>query len=104
MIGPISHRQAWFIIPLESALQEVCVNFFLYLFLSLTPAMRRGGLLLLVLTACIMSTVVHGRLPELVLTNDERKAVPVASFGFLSGGTLSLDLRDLQVTANCLRK
>ncbi|KAI7853006.1 lung seven transmembrane receptor-domain-containing protein [Circinella umbellata] len=36
--------------------------------------------------------------PELVLTHDDRKAIQVASFGFLAGGQLSLNLQDFDLS------
>lgn len=52
----------------------------------------------LLVALIIYSLTADALLPELVLDQDDRKAVQVASFGFLTGGQLSLDLRDLVVT------
>ncbi|CDS03022.1 hypothetical protein LRAMOSA00424 [Lichtheimia ramosa] len=49
----------------------------------------------LLVALIIYSLTADALLPELVLDQDDRKAVQVASFGFLTGGQLSLDLRDL---------
>ncbi|KAI8136662.1 lung seven transmembrane receptor-domain-containing protein [Fennellomyces sp. T-0311] len=52
-------------------------------------------LLLLVLLCCITANAV---VPELIVTEDDRKAVQVASFGFLTGGQLSLNLQDFELS------
>ncbi|KAI8064352.1 lung seven transmembrane receptor-domain-containing protein [Gongronella butleri] len=44
-----------------------------------------------------LATIVRARAP-LVLTNDDRQLVGVASFGFLPGGTLSLQMENLELT------
>lgn len=55
------------------------------------------------LVALLLYTIAaDALLPELVLDQDDRKAVQVASFGFLTGGQLSLDLRDLVVNGHSL--
>ncbi|KAI9495123.1 lung seven transmembrane receptor-domain-containing protein [Zychaea mexicana] len=50
--------------------------------------------ILLLLLSCIAAA--QAIVPELVLTQDDRKAVSVAAFGFLAGGQLSLNLQDLE--------
>lgn len=56
---------------------------------------------LISLLLLISSCWVNGLLPELVLENDDRKALPVASFGFLAGGQLTIDLRDFHASFEC---
>ncbi|KAG0170611.1 hypothetical protein DFQ28_002059 [Apophysomyces sp. BC1034] len=50
---------------------------------------------LLVLFLCLLVLCVRS---ELVLENDDRKAIEVAAFGFLSGGRLSYSLDDYHLT------
>ncbi|KAI9258112.1 lung seven transmembrane receptor-domain-containing protein [Phascolomyces articulosus] len=47
---------------------------------------------------CFFIITIHAIVPELVLTHDDRKAVQVASFGFLAGGQLSLNLQDFELS------
>lgn len=56
----------------------------------------------LIVALILYSITADALLPELVLDQDDRKAVQVASFGFLTGGQLSLDLRDLVVNVHSL--
>ncbi|KAF9934108.1 hypothetical protein FBU30_003389 [Linnemannia zychae] len=48
------------------------------------------------LVATALATVAYAR-PELVFSNDQRGIVFIGNFGFLPGGTLDMDLQDLQI-------
>ncbi|KAI9322374.1 lung seven transmembrane receptor-domain-containing protein [Dichotomocladium elegans] len=62
---------------------------------SKTLAKMKWGIFLII-ALCVITA--NATLPELVLSQDERKSIQVASFGFFAGGSLSLDLRDLELS------